>query len=344
MAEDEPIDLPSKWDLKAMKAAMTAKGRIVPKVQQVVALEAAQDNAHRDTAFLHPSEICKKDWCPRASWYSILDGIRPPQSAAFSRMNVFAEGSTIHKKWQRWLHKAEILEGWWECKKCGEQFWGISPKLCRECMHDKLRYKEVPISDEAHHVIGHADGIINDEEGRAVLEIKTVGTGTVKFDAPELFMPFSKGELTLDQLWSKIRMPFPSHIRQVTLYMHFLDIKEAVVLYEWKPTQAVKEFKLRYNRQHIESILEGCQEVKRALSTGTPVMRPIWATGEDVTQCAGCHYRKRCWSINGSDQASRAVSDGEVHVEVRPSEPTGGVDSPDSGPGRPGRRRFDDDV
>lgn len=335
----------SKWDLKAMKDSLTGRGRIIPAVQAVVAREAAEDSAARDTKFLHPSEICKKDWCPRASWYNIKSGSRPVQSATLNRMNIFAEGNAIHSKWQRWIGKAGILEGNWLCKTCNVKWWATSPQVCPVCGEGtNMKYKEVPISDEDHHLIGHADGIIDDGT-KAVLEIKSVGTGTLRYEAPDLFMPYSKGEITLEEMWKRIRTPFASHVRQVSLYMHCLGIKDAVILYEWKPTQDFKEFNLKFQPSQISGILEGCKSVKRALDTNTPVMRPQWADNEKHSTCKKCDHRDKCWSLNDDDQTAspqRASSDGEVPVEVRPPTPASSESTTSAGSGRVVRRSFDE--
>lgn len=330
------------WFLDTYKKALTSPGRVLPKVQEVVLREGLRDSESRDTKYLHPSEICKKNWCPRASWYVIKGGERQKQSYALQRMNVFAEGNSIHSKWQSWIGKAGILEGNWKCVTCQNRWYGISPTECPSCQSSDVTYREVPIQNDEHHLIGHADGIINDGN-KAVLEIKSVGLGTVKFEAPELFMPYSKGDISLDTLWRKIRTPFPAHIRQVSLYMFCLGISEAVILYEWKPTQDVREFTLKFQEQQITSILDGCKQVKSALDKDTTVMRPIWATDSECANCKKCDFNSRCWS-NDADQAVSDTEDGarEVRVEVRANPTPSGNDPSDSGSGRYVGLRFDE--
>ena len=40
---------------------------LVGEMQRFISQLNAADNEERDTAHLHPSEMCKPDWCPRAA-------------------------------------------------------------------------------------------------------------------------------------------------------------------------------------------------------------------------------------------------------------------------------------
>lgn len=321
------------WYLTDFKKAMTRQGRIIPQIEQHLIRSHAAQSAKRDTDFLHPSEICKKDWCPRASWYVIKDGKRPDESIKFQRMNVFAEGTAIHDKWQAWLAAVGILEGRWECASCKSSWWGVSKdhEHCLVCYNNIIRYKEVPIQNEEFHLLGHADGIISDANGRAVLEVKSVGIGTLRFEAPELFQKFSKEGMSLDSLWKEIRTPFVSHLRQVNLYMYCLGIHDGVVLYEWKPTQEVKEFSIKFQPELVSGILAGCSTVKSALESNTIPMRPMTAS-LDATMCKNCPHYKRCWSIDEDHQTDEGhgsdLPSGKVPVKVRPAKQAGRTSTP----------------
>lgn len=309
------------WYLKDFKSAFLSKTRVLGPVEQMLIRDSAARAGMRDTKFLHPSQICKKDWCPRSSWYTIIDGKSPDQPANLQRLNIFAEGNRIHSKWQSWLLQAGLLEGKWYCPECESNGYDhLTDDLCPMCERGHVSYREVSISNEEYHLLGHADGIINDPQGRAVLEIKSVGVGTVRFDQPDLFMRYSKGELTLDGMWKEIKTPFISHLRQVNLYMYCLNIHQGVVLYEWKPTQDLKEFSVKYQPELIEHILAGCSTVKSALDKGTTPMRPLNAS-LDSQMCKTCPYYKRCWSID-EDQQDNTVSERPIRVEVRKASTT----------------------
>lgn len=260
------------WHLKNYKNTLNSRYRVVPVVEDVLIRE--QLNSTRDTLHLHPSEICKKDWCPRSSWYTIRGYEKTERPLSFQTLNIFAEGHAIHAKWQKWLMDAGVLE-----------------------------QAEVPISNEEYLLLGHADGIINDKKGKAILEIKSVGAGTIRMEDFEAFSTSS----TPDEMWKKVRQPFMTHLRQVNLYMYCTGIHEAVFIYEWKATQEVKEFSVKFQPHLIESILAGCQSVIRGLESGIPPMRPVWIEDSSHKVCKTCPYKNVCWK---EDKDASVVTEG----------------------------------
>jgi len=255
------------FNIENLKKQLRIKGRLIPFAAAQASIESDQDTKLRDTAHLHPSEICKRDWCPRASMYKIL-GYTPEKERdyGFQTLNIFKTGHDIHDKWQGWLERAGVLT-----------------------------QKEVPLYSEEYHIKGNADGIILDYTGEAVLEIKSVGAGTVRFENPELYYKYSKQEITHEELWTKIRQPFPSHLRQLNIYMFVLNIHSGIVLYEWKATQACKEFEVKLQKALIEPILAACALVKKALMDGILIARPVWATTKEHTTCKQCPFKTECW-------------------------------------------------
>lgn len=340
----------SDFWLKDYKQALTAKGRLMPRIEQRLMRNAMEKNSKRDREYLHPSQIAKKDWCPRSSWYELKGEPVPPESYGFSRLNVFAEGNAIHDKWQGWLRDEGILIGNWFCKACGTKWWDKSPKTCVSCDSQFVVYAEVPVEIPEYMIIGHADGEIEDSKGKALIEIKSVGLGTLRFDAPELLAPYNKGRISMDELWKSIRKPFGSHLRQINLYMLARGINDAVVIYEWKPTQQVKEFEIRYQETLIADILKGASSVKSALDGGSSPMRPVWATSPDERGCKKCPFRNKCWSIEDAESDQSGVLSGvgpssaEVQNEVRPADETGGDSSEPPGLSRRVVRRGPDGL
>lgn len=284
-------------DPKDMKRIINSPYRLLAPVEKML-LEQNQ-TSDRDKLHLHPSEICKKDWCPRSSWYRIKGYPEPPEKLTFQKLLVFAEGHNIHGKWQAWLMDAGVLD-----------------------------QVEVPIFNEEHRIMGHADGIVKDKKGTAVLEIKSVGVGTVRFEDYGLFAPYSRNEINLDQLWASIKHPFPSHVRQAQLYMYCLGIDEGIILYEWKATQEVKEFSIKYQPELVEPILASCLSVVRALEDGTPPDRPMWVD-KDHRVCKWCPFRAECWN-EGNSVVQTGPGNVEVSGEVQSSGPAedGDTDTP----------------
>jgi CRISPR/Cas system-associated exonuclease Cas4 (RecB family) len=271
-----------------MKRLLNSPYRLLAPVERLLLENNARTTDERDSLHLHPSEICKKDWCPRSSWYKIKGYPEPIESFTLQRLNIFAEGHLIHQKWQNWLTEAGVMVA-----------------------------VEVPVIDEEHLIMGHADGIISDKNGRAVLEIKSLGVGTIRMEDYGLFAPYGKKEITIDELWNRIKKPFDSHVRQTQLYMHCLGIHEAVILYEWKATQDVKEFSIQFQPDIVDGILASCHTVVRALEDKAPPERPTWLS-QDHRVCKNCNFKKECWSdTNSTNEPSSRPSGSEVPTEVR---------------------------
>jgi hypothetical protein len=224
--------------------------------------------------------------------------------------NVFAEGHEIHEKWQTWWWEMGILYGVFQCYLCGQRWWDLSPKECFYCGDDRfLHYKEVPLAAKELHMSGHSDGGLMLDEFR-LAEIKSVSLGTLRFEAPHLYQQYLDNE-PLDKIWMQITRPFPAHVRQGSLYLYMAtrganrDVpvpKEMVYIYEWKPTQEVKEFTVRYAPRWVEGMLAGAQMVTEALELGRPPTRPRWAEDEQSRNCRSCPYRRVCWKIPNHEQ------------------------------------------
>ena len=311
-----------------MKQAFLTQGRVIPAAYTAALKQADTKNTKRDTAHLHPSDLCKKDFCPRSAWYKIMQYPAATKRVdQFSRLNVFAEGNHIHDKWQRWLAEAGVLWGNWKCRECKALVEDSGPVThCSTCGYDGLfKYKEVPLFNEEYMILGHADGVIKDSMGKAVLEIKSVGEGTVRFEDYDLWQQYNSGALSIAEMWKEIKTPFPSHVRQVNLYMHCLGIPQAQVVYESKMTQEVKEFPLRYMPKLIDHILVMCTLVKDHVEKDQVPFRPDWAEDSKHKTCKTCSYRATCWKeYDGNtdpDNTPTAVS--PVVLSARPARKRG---------------------
>ncbi len=290
------------WYLKNYKELMKVKGRVIPAVQKELMREYHEKNKNRDTKYLHPSELSKKHFCVRSAWYKLNNYEEVPENYTFSRLNVFEEGNNIHRKWQRWLQLSGVLWGVWECQECSYVWNGKSPMECSSCGSTRIKYREVPLRDDEHHIIGHADGEIEDDKGRALIEIKSVGVGTVRWENPYLYESYTKNKITLDEMWNSIKSPFPSHLRQGNLYMHCRKIDTIIFIYEWKPSQQVKEFEVKFQPHVIANVLDNCKQVMSHIEDNRLPDRPEWATSKSSTGCRFCPHREVCWNDKGSSQ------------------------------------------
>ena len=325
-------DIP--WHLQEFKKSLTSKGKVVPIVQEH--LINLRLNSTRDTAHLHPSEISKRDWCPRSSWYTIKGYKGTEEKFGFQRLNVFAEGHAIHAKWQGWLRDAGVLAGTWECNSdiCANRWNATSPDKCPACGTPHPKYCEVPISNEQYHSLGHADGIVdNGKDDPFLIEIKSVGVGTIRFDNYDLFKECDGNP---EEMWKRIRQPFPSHVRQAMLYMYCTGIHTMVFIYEWKATQEVKEFTVQFQQELVDPILASCETVLKALDSSIPPMRPAWVDSSEHKTCKYCAYKSTCWKEDNEDSNQNAIGgrdgrdDGEVQQEVHPAPEADGGSSSDS--------------
>ena len=259
-------------------------------------------DSERSTKVMHPSDMSHKEWCGRHDYYRIIDTPIEKTSKAnpsFRMENVFAEGHAIHHKYQTWLWEMGVLFGDWLCLDCGHRYGALSPTWCQFCRSPRLVYKELPLSRKQILISGHADAAVHNLDGwDGLVEIKSIGVGTLRFEAPRLYNLYEDGQ-AFEDIWWKISRPFNSHIRQGQLYlwMSWPRYEEIVFIYESKAHQQTKEFVVAYNKNLIAPLLETAREVTSAVRTGVPPSRPVWAENPDSKVCTSCEYRSTCWSI-----------------------------------------------
>jgi hypothetical protein len=177
------------------------------------------------------------------------------------------------------------LYGKWYCKDCGETFFGDV-----NCHEGKLKYEEVPLYYAPLRISGHADGWLIGLGEPLMLEIKSVGEGTLRWECPALY---AENEYDFNKTWNAITEPFMKHIMQVQIYMKLAELigyenypKEAVIIYEAKPNQKHKEFVVPKSDFGITHIFDGAKKVVDALETGIAPDCNVKAEG-----CERCkHY------------------------------------------------------
>lgn len=279
---------------------------------------AVAHDADRDVEHLHASEICKPNWCPRASWYKLI-GTQPDKTNRRISSLIAAEGNEIHERHQNALAQLGVLTGVWRCLVCEHRWWATSPACCAACGTRLFKYAEVPIVDEDLMLIGHGDGLVETERrGQVLLEVKSIGEGSVRIEAPALYQRLLDGDVNYGGLWSSIRRPFPTHVRQAMLYLRALKLRTAVMLYECKWNQQIKEFRVQYREDTIENIVDGARLVRRAIEEDKVVKRPDWAE-EYVPECKECNYKSTCWGVADGDVQQDGAEAKAVSVWRRPS-------------------------
>lgn len=283
------------------------QGYLLPPMRRYVVRKVSEDaaNSARRTDIMHPSELCKPSWCPRKDFYRITLGAREEVAAQFGSELVFAEGHVIHDKYQRWLQDMGLLYGRYVCEDCGHSFFAQSPSFCPSCSSppSRLKYREVPLENKEYMIAGHADGAVNsgnewlDVEEPFLIEVKSIGLGTIRVENPELYRKYTADEYDLTRLWQEIKRPFPAHIRQATLYCWLSGYKKMVFIYESKWNQQTKEFVVTPDFKHIQWILDGAKDVAQSIRQGVEPYRPGWAKQEHKT-CKACPYMGECWGVS----------------------------------------------
>jgi hypothetical protein len=177
-----------------------------------------QENSTRAKGVIHPSQIHS---CPKAIVFSIIEAAgQSPVPPKLTR--IFDNGHYVHDRIQKYLIDA-----------------GLIPK-------DKNgRYMvEVGLRSDSLNISGSADGIVEIDGKRYVLEIKSINGNS----------------------FSSLREPKEEHVIQVNCYMLVLGLEGAVILYENKDNQEMKEFFVKKDKKVCDWIIERCNEVNEALA------------------------------------------------------------------------------
>lgn len=223
----------------------------------------------RRTDVLHPSEIIKKNWCKRASYFLLNGATKVAEKPALRLQNIFEEGHAIHAKWQGYFQKMGVLHGKFKCNSCERITWGTSPAYCDWCQHKHLTYAEVTLEEPKLRIAGHTDGWVKGIGDDCLIEIKSIGAGTLRMESPSLLQE-SDGDLT--KAWKNIRRPFSSHLLQGQMYLelakrmgHVGDngkpIEEIVFLYELKADQDFKEFVVTADYEFVEHVFKAAEKL-----------------------------------------------------------------------------------
>ncbi len=250
---------------KQLKQFLDAKkaSRLMGAVERHILTRPLGD---RSTLVLHPSEMIAKDWCYRYATYLLLGGENLREKPNLRLQSIFDTGHGIHAKWQGYFAEMGVLYGKWECNECGE----ISSELtltpsCKQGHDRGVTYAEVTLVDKSLRIAGHTDGWIKGLGDDCLIEIKSVGAGTIRKEAPELLMD---NDNDLTKAWRGIRRPFRSHLLQGQMYLELARRmfgedapKEIVFIYELKADQDYREFVVKANFEMVEKIFAGAELV-----------------------------------------------------------------------------------
>lgn len=253
-------------DLKRFLDAKKREQRLMGDIERHLMRRPLED---RSTTVLHPSEIIKKDFCQRYSYYLLSGGVPKKEKPNLRLQSIFDEGHAIHHKWQNWFHEMGVLYGRFQCMHCNGSVTGISPSVCESCGDTRMEYKEVTLVEPTLRIAGHTDGWIKGIGNDCLIEIKSIGTGTFRFEAPELLLD-NDGDVF--KAFNSIKRPFFSHRLQGQMYLElarrmFGDDapKEIVFIYELKADQSYKEFTMKADFETVERIFYIAKKVVDAV-------------------------------------------------------------------------------
>lgn len=245
-------------------------GIVIPKVQAGMLKDYGVDTSRR-WDIVHPSELSHQSkFCPRSVYLRITEGPLVKEEFDFVRENIFAEGNSIHSKWQERLRLYTELWGDWKCLVCGYvRRDTLEPGECGSCENELWEYVEVNLHAEQEALLcGHADGGILDE--RALVEFKSVGEGTVRIEAPTMY---KSAEGDLKALWKAINKPFKTHLNQGDIYLWIcketgLPFDKICYVYESKWNQLIKEFVVEYDERRSLKLVNQARSIQTAVETG----------------------------------------------------------------------------
>jgi hypothetical protein len=170
----------------------------------------ARPNDERAKNCFHPSSLHKS---PKELYHHYLNGDNNQQFDS-RVLRIFDNGHAVHDRLQGYLSEIGILI-----------------------------QTEVPVENKEYEVKGHADGVIEINGVKGILEIKSM-------NANQFFSSYE---------------PKPEHLIQVNVYMFCIGIPKACLLYECKDNQELKEFYIKQDLNVLNPVLEKIKCVQECI-------------------------------------------------------------------------------
>src|SRR6266571_4139441 len=96
-AKAKPAQRPLTSALKVRAEVRKQNSVLLGDIQAHVVKEVARDKVNRRADVIHPSEMAKADWCPRATCYRILGELpNNEQAIGYGTASIFETGNTAH--------------------------------------------------------------------------------------------------------------------------------------------------------------------------------------------------------------------------------------------------------
>jgi len=221
--------------------------------------------------------------------------IRGPNDVDDRLERVFDNGHSTHARWQNYLDQAGVLRGVWRCSNpfCGrrygsEELLGIfNPSAVEgwkcECgSPERLGYEEPHVKSTAEYNFeGHCDAIID-----------VTGTPFAQNSKYDIFVADLK--TMKDELYMDLTEPKTEHVVQVNIYMWILNLQGAVVVYENKDNQQLKEMFVPRDDDLIEKIKAQATWMMELIAAKKLPFRPNGYTRSKFP-CRFCEFVDYCY-------------------------------------------------
>lgn len=272
----------------------------------------------RETGVWHPSSLSTTDCVRRLTYLWLKTPTGNSNNVSSVSRKIFDVGHHSGYQMQAYFWDMGILEGKWHCVECKHIWWGISPRTCPSCGGKKeiwydLHYLEVPVVDPVYNIRGHADGILNEDGKRKLLELKTIKNrdGSTNPKA-----------VTFDELQSAKQ----EHVYQMNLYMHILtkygidlqwgteigEVRQGIALYNAKNNQRQKEYLVGLIPEFVAPMYLKISQTEDALKDGYLPVRISDNPSSD--HCKWCPFRKVCHSGATFNEVDYRGQTGEVKM------------------------------
>lgn len=269
----------------ALKAFLAAdKGtRVIGKVEKHI---ISKPREFRASDVIHPSEMASASWCHRAQYFWLKGYAPKPEIMSLRRASIFGTGHATHDMWQGWFKEMNQIKGLWYCYKHDTEWFGLSND--HEDGNCRVKYNEVPVFFDPLRISGKADGWLVNFGDPLLLEVKTIGEGSIRWYASDIAYANNND---FKKMWAAIDAPFLEHIHQAQIYMKLLELmgtpnapKEALILYEAKGLHEHKEFVVQKSDWGIAELFEAAANIISAIDKGTPPLCNI----NGVAGCPKC--------------------------------------------------------
>ena len=252
----------------------------------------------RRFSYFHPSAWGQ---CLRKIAYQYYNDQKPfmqrtSQDVDDKSERIFDNGHSMHDRWSKYLDHTGVLRGAWRCTNpmcgkvygSGEKHGVFNPSAapdwkCACGSPKRLAYQEIHLaSGKKYNFEGHCDGVV---------DVRNTEFAQNRPDIDIFVVDFKSAK---DETFCELTEPKREHVVQVNIYMWMLDLNAAVVLYENKDNQTLKEFFVPRDEKLIENIKEKAVELQEILAANKlPPKPPDFSRSK--FPCCRCEFVRFCW-------------------------------------------------